>query len=64
MIKQYLVNNSLARVLFSLRDQYELLRMAFTKPEELGTVANDQFATHLSPLFANLMSRLLMLARI
>ena len=47
MIKQYLVNNSLGRVLFSLRDQYELLRMAFTKPEELGTVANDQFATHL-----------------
>ena len=46
MIKQYLVNNALGRVLFSLRDQYELLRSAFLKPEEVGTVANDRFATN------------------
>lgn len=45
MIKQYLVSNSIGRVLFAFRDKYEILHKALFWPDAVGTIANDQLAT-------------------
>lgn len=43
--KQFIIGNKISIVLMSGRNAINLLRAAYTLPESLGTIANDQLAT-------------------
>ena len=45
MIKQYFVGNSIGRMLFAVRDTFEILYKALLLPKVVGEAANNQMAT-------------------
>lgn len=46
-MKQVILGTPLGRSAMSIREKFEILKAVFTKTEILGTLANDQMATHL-----------------
>jgi FkbM family methyltransferase len=46
-VKQILLGSPLGRSAMSLRDKFDLLKLAWFSPEAVGTLANDQLATKL-----------------
>src|ERR1700678_2411186 len=46
-MKQLLLGTPLGRGAMLLRDTFSIARMALVSPEEVGTLANDQLASHL-----------------
>jgi precorrin-6B methylase 2 len=46
-MKQALLGSPFGRTAIFLRDKFDILREALSSLEQLGTIANDQLATHL-----------------
>jgi FkbM family methyltransferase len=44
-MKQLILNSIMGHVALAVRDKFDLLRVALSKPEAVGTIANDQLAT-------------------